>query len=270
MRLFFMVKRYTQKPNNTLLWIFILLALFVLFSFFLPFSSSIKNSVFNIISPIQRVMVNASSNLLPKINILQNKEAFESEVESLREENRRLLALLAKTKILEEENKALKNLLGFDTDAEKITIAEVLAREMGTHHITVRHKEEVSIDSAVTTPEGVLVGFVIESDRNISKVKLLTSTDSTLEAKVVSDNYPIGVIRGDGRRTLSIETLPKSKNIERGDLVVGQSYNGKTLNDIYIGRIVNTTDHDIEPFLSATVYQGVDIRYINYLFIANK
>lgn len=270
MRLFFIMKEYRKKYNNTFLWIFFIISLFLLTDLFFPFSNSLKSTFLDITSPIQKSMLAAGNNIFPKINITKSDEKIKEEIISLRKENNKLLALLAKTKIIEEENKALRALLDIQEANNHIEIAEVLGREMGNHHLIIRHKNNINIDNAVTTPEGTLIGFVVETHNNISKVRLLTSEESTLEAKIINDNYPIGVLKGDNRNNLYIETLPKNEDIENGNIVVGQSYNGINLNDVYIGRIVNVADHDVDPFLSANVYQGVDLRYINYLFIENK
>ncbi len=270
MRPFFMIKKSYKKENNTFLWIFIFLSIFLLLNLFLPISNPVKNTIFNIIAPIQKTMTTTGNNIFPVIGVFRDTKKVTEELNLLRSENSKLLSALAKTKILEEENNTLRSLLNLEKEEDNVEVAEVLGRKMGGHFITVQHKNKVNIDSAVTTPEGVLVGFVVETNKNISKVRLLTNKESALEVKIINENNPIGVLKGNDKKTLHIETLPKNQNIERGDLVVGQSYNGIALGDIYVGRIINITDHDVEPFLSADVYQGVDLRYINYLFIENK
>ncbi len=265
-----MLKKIHKKQNNTFLWIFIFLSIFVLINLFFPISKPIQNSILNITAPALRSMKNFGNNLFPTIGILKDSKEVKDEIDLLRKENNKLLSIFSKTKILEEESKALKALLGIELEEKNIEIVEVLGREMGEHNIIIRHKNQIKVDNAVTTPEGVLIGFVTETNKNISRVQLLTNKESAIEAKIINENYPIGVLRGGNQKTLHIETLPKNKDIKRGNMVVGQSYNGMALNDVYIGRIVNITDHDVEPFLSADIYQGVDLRYINYLFVIDK
>ncbi len=270
MRLFFMIKKFKKKYNNTLLIVFVMLSVLLLINLFFPISTPFKSLTISFTAPIQRAMLTTGNNMFPKISVFQNTEVIKEEIELLRRENERLLSMTTRIKILEEENTALRRLLGIQKEEDNIEIAEVLGREMGSHHVLINHNNKINIDSPVTTPEGVLVGFVIETHNNISKVRLLTSKESALEAKIINENYPIGVLKGNDKRGLYIETLPKNKDVKKGDLVVGQSYNGINLNDIYIGRVINITDHDVDPFLSANIYQGIDLRYINYLFIQNK
>lgn len=260
-----------RKKQNFIVWALPLIVIFLLLNIFTPLSSSIKNSVLSFTFSTQRAMLHSGNDLFKSIEVFQNAKEIKEEIEKLRKENRSLLVNLTEMEEIREENNVLREALNIDFLEEKnLIFSEVIGKDLRTHQILVRHEKAVMEGDPVVTPEGILIGIIEEVHQNFSQVRLITSPESVFEVKVQSEDAPIGVLRGTGERTLFLDLLPKDKKIERGDSVVGLPREGAAMKGIYIGRVREIEDSDVEAFMQAKVSQGIDVRYIDYLFVVGE
>ncbi len=269
MRPFF--NKMKKKPVNIFLFIFLVIATLTVVNVFFPFSQKIRSVTFSLTSPVQETAISSGSSFFPFIRTLQNSKEIAEKIDSLEKENRALFAKIAQMNSLKEENKELKKILDLDFNDNDFLAAQVIARDTRGHTVNIKHIKGAREGDFVTTTEGVLVGIITENSGQFSKVELLTSPDSVLEVKIQSNDMPIGILRGVGERILRVDTLPREKEISRGDLVVGRSHKGSEIDDIYIGRVVDINESAVDAFQSAKVWQNIDLRYIkNLLIIQNE
>ncbi len=260
-----------RKKKNFFVITLFFLFLFLLLNILTPISSGIKNSFFSTTFPIYRATLTAGNGFFGSLEVFQNAREVRREIESLRRENRSLLAKISTLKEIEKENETLRKALDMDLYQEKeLVLAKVTGKDFVEQNIIVRHEEKVTKGDLVVTPEGLLVGIVEETNGNFSKIKLITSADSSFQAKVQNEDQPIGVLEGKGKRTLLLNLLPKDKEITRGDMVVGMAHEKESMDGVFVGRVLEVIENDIEAFNQAIVWQGIDHRYLDYLFVIKR
>ena len=259
-----------RKKRNFFIWTLFLLITFLVLSIFTPLSSTVKNITHSSTFHLQRIFFNVGSSFFQNLEVFQNAKEIKDEIRMLRTENRKLVVDLSILDILKEENKALREILEIEYyDEKEFVFAEVYGRDLFKQQIVVRHGKKVEEGDLVVTPEGVLVGMIEETENDFSTVELITSKGSSLEVKVQNKEEPIGVLEGVGEKNLLLSFLPKDKGVARGDAVVSLAYN-KTAGGIFVGRILEVKDTDVEAFNQATVWQGIDYRYLDYLLIIRR
>jgi len=260
-----------NKKNNFFLGIFLTVLFFVALNIFTPFSSYIKSAVIFTVSPVQKSFSDSGRSFFGFLEVFRNSHEISQEINYLRSENRRLYNEIARRNQIVEENKALRSALEIDFPEEKeLTFAEIIGRDLIDQNIIIRHEGIANVNSAVVTPEGVLVGIVEKANRGHSIVRLITSSQSAFEVKIQNEENPIGVISGSDNRTLKVNYLPRNKTVERGNIVLGVTREDLSLGGIYIGRVIEVIDSDVEAFSQAKVLQGIDIRQIEHLFVVDE
>jgi rod shape-determining protein MreC len=265
---FIWYKEEMRKRNNTIEWIVIALLLFALLNLFTGFSDNLRFSLVSFFSPAQERLMNRGSFLFGNLEVVRNIEKVSSEIESLRKENTRLNAEIAKIKEIEKENRALKRALNINLLIENdFVYARVVSRDFTGHQINVYHEEKVKIGSLVVNKEGALVGKVVKSKDSYSKIDLITSENTAFQARIQNKDAPVGVLRGKGEKLLEIDLIAKNKDINRGDVVVSLPKESSPDGGIYIGKILEIKESDVDAFIKASVWHGLDYRYLDYLFI---
>ncbi len=269
--LFFWYVIRMRKKRSSTIWIFVILVVFLLLNIFTPLSKTIESTLLTAFSPIQSKFLSAGNNFFNNLEVFQNAKEVRDEIERLRKENRKFLVEVSSLKEIEKENIALREALGVPLFEEtSFILSRVSGRDLLGHEIIVNHDGEAKKGSPVVTPEGVLVGKVLETGEGFSRVEMLTNKNSAIEVKVQSEETQVGLIKGIGEAKLLLDFLAKEKAVDRGDLVISLPYNKKADGGIFIGRILEAKKSDVEAFSQAYVWQGVDYRYIDHLFIMEK
>jgi len=260
-----------RKKRNVFVWAITILTLLIVVSLFFPFLSGVREVGRAVTSPLQGVLLSATVELKNRVEVFQSAEEVRNELEKLRGIEKRLQVALTEKEELKKENTALKEALGVDLHQEKEPIfAKVTGRELGKDRVIIHHTEKVSEGSLVMTPEGQLVGVIDSPGERSSSVRLLTSKESSFEVAIQSKNDPIGVLRGTGERELLLDLLPKDKDIKRGDRVVSLAGEKVPIDGVFIGRVAELKESDVEAFNTAKVWQGIDHRRLTYVFVAKK
>ncbi len=256
-----------RKKKFSTFWMILCIGFFALL--ILLFSTpSAKNTVFNITFPVQKLMFQKGNNFFKNIDIIRNTEEIREEIERLRIENRELIVALSQFKELKRENESLKSALDFNLSNNKDSVfGEVFAKDLLNHSLIIRHSGVVAEGNPVITHEGVLIGTIENTYGEHSRVKLITHPETSLEVKVQNDDEPVGVLRGGGGMELIIDLLPKGKEVRRGNMVITNSQENELLKGLFVGRIYEIEDDDMEAFITAKVWQGIDPRYFEYVFI---
>ncbi len=260
-----------SKKNNRILLIIILLVLFLSVSYLTPLSSALKEGVFKVTSPFQEDALEGGSSFFGLVDVLRNSQEIKEEIKSLRLENRELLSDISKLESVKEENKALKKALDISTDKELDTVvSEVFSRSIAKQFIIVSHEESnVEEKDTAITPEGVLLGSVVETYGRFSKIELITSKDSSFEVKVQNEDGPIGVLTGN-TDNLFLDMLPQDKKISVGDRVTTLPVEETKARGIFIGEVSEVVGDDKDPFTRAYLKQSFDPQYLDRVFIISE
>lgn len=196
-------------------------------------------------------------------------------------------------KLLLEENARLKNLMGLNfesTDTSFIKRLDSLFIDtMGKqrkyswlpakvvnntitqqfNYITLHRgkMQGVHKDMAVVGQKGI-VGTVIDVSDNFSRVMSLLHRNTKVSAMVKKSEIP-GTVGWDGvdPRFLTLNNIPKSAIVARGDSIVTSNYSANFPSNILIGTVVNITkdpgsNYYIIKLLAATNFYSLEYVYL--------
>jgi rod shape-determining protein MreC len=258
-----------RKKRNFFILLFILLCFFVLLNIFTPISNAIRGHSLSLISPFQITFLEKGNNFLKRFEVFRDIKKISGEIEILRKDNVKLHSRISSLLTLEEENKALRNILEVNSiKKENIVFSQVIGKDLSGDKIIIRYDKEIRNGLAVVTPEGTLIGTIEKIyANNFASVELITSPNSSIEVKIQNEDLPIGVLKGKKQKGLEIDLLPKDKLLDVGDHIVALPNEKGISKEIYIGRISEIDETDIEAFKKAVVWQGIDYRYFSYLFV---
>jgi rod shape-determining protein MreC len=112
-----------------------------------------------------------------------------------------------------------------------------------------------------------LVGRIVSHNPRTSKVLLINSPSSSVNAAIQGTPGATGVVNGlaDGR--LAMRYIPQSEPVKINDLVVTSGLGGAFPPDIAIGRVVHVQSRDVDVFQGAIVEPFVDFAKLRQVLI---
>ncbi len=254
------------KGKTSLILKFGVVFLLILGAFF--FSDHLKNAFFFASSPVQKLVFDKGGVLYGSMEVVLNLGDIKEEIRELRLENSTLSARLALQRDIVAENKALREALDLDIRGEEEFIfSEIISASTSSGYVNIKHgkNKEVKEGYSVITPEGAVLGSVAEVHPHFSQVMLLTSKETSFEARV--GEY-IGVLRGG--EELHLEMLPRDSEIKEGDLVTTFSQSEVHPRGLFVGRVSEVIDDDVEAFVEAKVRPGFHLHEVDFLFILKR
>ena len=153
-----------------------------------------------------------------------------TKVTDLEEENKRLQAQLYALKEEQElfsrtreENKNLRKLLEIsEVQQGRVIAAEVVARDPDNWFRSIRinkgSRSGVKKDMVAISPDGI-VGRVVETSDNTSKIRLIFSERSAIPAQLVSSGE-LGVVYGEGKNTCVMRYINADAQVKIGEQVI--------------------------------------------------
>ncbi|MBU6447864.1 rod shape-determining protein MreC [Patescibacteria group bacterium] len=134
--------------------------------------------------------------------------------------------------------------------------------------INAGSNDGVQTGSAVLA-QGVLIGKVIETDSETSKVLLITDPQSAVDAQIsaTGDN---AVVRGSYGSGLTIDMVSQNVQISKGDQVVTAGLNSDVPKGIFIGTIGDIISKKNDLLQKATVVPGVDLKNLDFVSVLKK
>lgn len=175
------------------------------------------------------------------------KEVYKDN-QDLRAENKKLLNLYDKMKVLEVENKLLSNLLNYKVppEAEFIT-ARIIAEEGDAFsHSVIAYTggtDEVKKGQVVLSDRGV-VGRVDKLGNMYSKILLITDINSRIPV-MVEKNRVRGILAGDNTSVPKMVFIPLDAEINVGDRIVTSGVAGVFPSGLPVGRIASVEKNQV-------------------------
>lgn len=248
--------------------IFLTITLFIILNYFL-IAKEIKNFFYLVSQPFQKVLWKRGDEISDFLGMVFEIKNLKKENEELKLKVLELLSENIEKKQLEKENKALREALEIGLEKEfKLEIAELIGKDISQDFILINkgQRDGVSKDLPVITQQKILVGSISEVYKNFSKVALLSNKESSLDVRVFEKQVE-GVVKGKGNFRLSLEFIPKEKEISKGDLIVTTSLTRLYPQGLLVGQIKEVKKQDIEPFQTAEVLPSFQIGEAEILFI---
>jgi rod shape-determining protein MreC len=223
---------------------------------------------------------------------LGDVQRLRGENEALRGEVDRLRSLVIGLKEAENENRLLREQIGFIQahPAYDLLPAQVIGRDpdnlvqsimidKGTRD-GVREGKVVVAAGTVTMPTGQgaaqpgdtktvvqgLVGRVIETGPNYARVLLITDLSSAVNV-YVQDSQAEGLLAGLGRGIMQLKYVRQGEKLSAGDIVLTSGLGGGFPRGLTVGVVTDVQTKDQATFQTGTVVSLVDLQRINVLFV---
>ena len=256
--------KFPQKIIITVL----IVSLFIIFNL-PPFSKKVKNLFYLISWPIQKVFWQAgekASNLFETISEIKN---LKKENEELKLEIQKLSTENISLKELKKENEILRKVLNLGLEKEfTLVISQVIGKEISQDSLIINRgvKDGISKGLPVITEQKVLVGKIGEVYGDFSEVQLISHKENVFDAKIL-DTEIFGLVKGKGNLKLSLDLIPREKEIKIGDEIITTVLGGNFPPGLLIGEIEKIKKSDVSPFQEAEIKPAFDIGDLNLLFI---
>lgn len=249
--------------------IIILIIAFFILSNSTPFSKEIKNFFYFISSPIQRWLWSAGLKLSDFFATISEIKTLKKENEELKLKIQNLISENSSLKELKKENEILRTALNLGLEKEfELKMARVIGKEISQDYLIIDKGEKDGLEKglAVITQQKALVGKIGDVYNNFSSVQLLTSKNNSFDVKM-SEKEIYGLAKGKGNFKLSLDLIPKEKEIEVGDRLVTSAGGGIFPNGLLVGEISRVKKSDIEPFQEIEIKPTFDVKDLDLLFI---
>jgi rod shape-determining protein MreC len=250
----------------------IFLSLIFLHSF--DFFKVPERVVFATLAPAQRRFYSVGAGLddfFKKMGTKQNA----GETELLKAQVRSLMVQNARLKIVEEENKILKQELKF----VKSHVAQYIgARVMGydsdrSSNLVLLELEgdaaasDIKEDMPVISDDGILVGKIAFIKENRIYLRFLTSSQSAVAATILNSDYTAGVVEGELNLSIKMNMIAPSENIKQGDMIVTSGLEANLPKGLLIGTVNRVSRDPQAPFNTAFVNPLKDYKTLSEILI---
>jgi rod shape-determining protein MreC len=196
---------------------------------------------------------------------------FENSIENsrLREVNARLMLELNKLRDDGVQNQELKKMLALkDSSSYPLITAQVIAKYASTSQgniiINVGSDEKVKYGMPVINDQG-LVGIVINTSKDFSVVRTLQNSEQKLAVRDQRSRFN-GVLEWNGAN-LVVKNIPKSYDMNAGDIIVTSDFSTKFPPSIPVGIISGGTTDKTGLLNNIIIKPYVDFVRIENVFV---
>lgn len=239
---------------------------------YLGWIAPLENLALRLVAPAQQGIRGANSGARSFYDAWLAKRSLLKENQELKDKLVSYQVDAARVRALEEENKLLKQELKFvDTAKPKFVSAKIISGVSDPYTqsviINAGKKDGLEKGLAAVTADGVLVGKILETADNFSKVLLLTDNKSKVAAAVQNDNHTSGLVEGQFGLNFSLTNIPRDQKLNEGDLIVSSGLEGKIPKDLPIAKVESIKEIESEIFKTAILRSLVDFNNLSYVLV---
>jgi rod shape-determining protein MreC len=246
---------------------------FIIFAVFIlnlsPFSTSIKEFFYSISEPIQVWLWEKGITSSGLFKGILGAESLDQENRALIARNQELLRENIQLEEFRKENELLKTALGLGLEKEfELVLAQVIAKDIGKDYLVINKgfQDDMEFGFPVITESKVLIGKIIETYENFSKIELLTAENSSFDIEIFKKEI-YSLAKGSGNFKIILDLIPKEESIEIGDKVITSALGGNFPKGLLVGEIQSIEKSDIAAFQQAQVRPNFEIRDLKEIFI---
>ena len=244
---------------------YIALCFFVVLSFLLMAFGDLSQ-----FGGLRSVVVSTIGVFQDAFSFIPNPVALKSENSSLRDLNAQLSFEVQKSRQSSIENDKLRSLLQFKTIAKlPLLPAEVVGKTIGSirSYITINRgtRSGVAQGMAVMTDRG-LVGVVASVSDNFSIVSIIKNRDIRVAARLESSRLD-GVVYWEDDEILVMKNLPKTYDVQFGEIVVTSEYSTKYPPNIPIGKVTGTYNDPNSLFATLKIQSFAQFETLEQVFV---
>ncbi len=206
----------------------------------------------DVVSPLVDVLVVPARAVAGVYDYFRELKEVYKDNQTLREENKKLLDLYDKTRVLEVENKLLSNLLNYVAPPEaKYITARVIAEEGDAFsHSLIAYTGDGNVEKGqVALSERGVIGRVDQVGQMYSKIILITDINSKIPVMVERTRVR-GILSGDNTPQPKMVFIPLDAELNVGDRIVTSGVAGVFPSGLPVGKIVSVEKNNVKvkPF----------------------
>lgn len=212
-------------------------------------------------------------------NFLTLKSVQNKVIKNLAFENAQLKKKLADEKNIMDENHALKSQFAISESTSQNLLSAKIIGEPGfvpgvslPEYLIINKGEKagIKVGNAVIF-QNYLVGKVIKTYPDFSKIELITNKNSSFIAKVASGEEIVGVMKGQGGEEIIMDNVLLSAQLKKDSEVTTKGDKDENGNgyppDLGIGKIISVEKKQSDLFQKASVKSPIDFKNLEMVFV---
>ena len=221
---------------------YLILSVLIIFSLAFIFSNDNTQIRF-----LRAIAVGMFGTVQSGISSIPNVFELQEENKILRENNIRLSNDVANLKEARLENIRLSKLLSFkESSGLGLVSAKIVNKSVfqtrNTITINAGEGDSLSLNMPVITDAG-LVGRIVSMSKNYSIAQILYNKDLRITVKVQRSRVD-GILQFDGVSALNITNVPKTADVQIGDVIITSEYSNLFPSGIPVGTVIETGNLD--------------------------
>lgn len=247
------------------------------------FLQPVEAMLSQLLLPVQAGLSRAAAGLGDMVAFWQELGNLRQENRQLREENERLRAWYIQLLEAANENRTLREQLGFRQAFPSYDLlpAEVIGKtpnNFATQLTVAKGSNDGVQEGAVVvfsppassqgeaSPPLAVIGRVIAVSPATSRILLVTDPSSSVNG-LVQGSRALGVVSGSRGGRLTMRYIPQGESISVGDLILTSGLGGNFPRGLPLGTVISVRQKDIELFQEAEVLPAVNMDRLEIVFI---
>jgi rod shape-determining protein MreC len=204
---------------------------------------------------------------------IPNPRSLQNENRALRELNLQLSTEVIKMRTALIENSKLRQMIDFrENFPDSLISAEIVGKSSIElrNYVVINSGTEAGIESgmSVRTDAG-LVGTIVGSSDNYSLVEMVNNRNVKISAKIQRTNID-GILTWNGGDYFSMNNIPTSFDIKKGDQVLTSNYSNKYPNDVPFGVVHEVIDEKNSLFFNVKIKPYVNLATVGQVFVIKR
>lgn len=246
------MKKQTIYLGSFIVFLFISFFLLLLFRF--PLFAPVRGGLESLFTPVRELIYGAT--------------VSQTEIDTLKEENAKLLSQLAKHKETEEEIQALRSQFQFSQEKSRtlLPVRIVGKKDSDTYFLNKGERDGVK-KGAVVVVKDVLVGIVTSTTPTLSVLTATTKEGSDFSTQTVTTSA-LGITTGVGDGQMILDHVVLSDTLQEGDTIITKGNEEKNIPpDLLIGKIISVEKKVSDVFQTARIDPLLDVSRLSYVFV---
>lgn len=244
----------------------------LIFFHYLSWLQPIENLTRQIFSPVLTKLHLIKAENITTDEISKQQMAWQANWATCQTERQDQAVLLAQYKILTEENKELKSQLNF---RERKSIPSVTARVIGKDSedsdraiiINAGELAGIKMEQPVVVGEGILIGKVIQVEKDLSFVRLINDNNSKVAATILNHKQSLGIVEGGYGLSVKMNFIPRNEVVLNNDQVITSGLELNVPRGLLIGTIAAIENEAYQPFQQAILTPAVDLSKLTVISV---
>jgi rod shape-determining protein MreC len=231
--------------------------------------SPIESLFFKVLNPVGSFVYG----LEQKVRNIWKEDISQEEYDNLKKENQQLIVENIKLRTLEEENSRLKEILDFTNSSQyKFLTAGIMGRDPLRQNYFILNRgsdDGVQNGLSVISPEGILVGKIIKTDKRISTMILPTDTSFQTAGAIFtkSGEKTVGIITGERGLGIKMEFIRQGEDIDKDDIVATSGLEFNMPKGLVVGKIAEVNREDKVVFGTAVISPPLSYENLSVVMI---